>query len=107
MPAIYSLVADYSDDATRGSAFGWISMAQSMGHVAGNYLGVLLAATSFLGVPGWRLAFYALALAGASAHAGCSAVSRRLTRRRLCGRGQRRRWAHSLAGRLGSGGIEK
>jgi len=41
-------------------------MAQFMGRVAGNTLGVLLAATSFLGVPGWRLAFYALALASAS-----------------------------------------
>ena len=66
VPAIYSLVADYSDDGTRGTAFGWVSMAQSMGHVAGNTLGVLLAATSFLGVPGWRLAFYALALVSAS-----------------------------------------
>jgi MFS family permease len=66
VPAIYSLVADYSDDGTRGAAFGWVTMAQSMGHVAGNSLGVLLAATSFLGVPGWRLAFYALALVSAS-----------------------------------------
>ncbi|OQU92450.1 hypothetical protein SORBI_3001G346000 [Sorghum bicolor] len=66
VPAIYSLVADYSDDGTRGSAFGWVGMAQFMGRVAGNTLGVLLAATSFLGVPGWRLAFYALALVSAS-----------------------------------------
>jgi MFS family permease len=66
VPAIYSLVADYSDDGTRGSAFGWVVMAQFMGRVAGNTLGVLLAATSFLGVPGWRLAFYALALVSAS-----------------------------------------
>ncbi|CAN6313546.1 unnamed protein product [Urochloa humidicola] len=66
VPAIYSLVADYSDDGTRGSAFGWVVMAQSMGHVAGNSLGVLLASTSFLGVPGWRLAFHFLALVSAS-----------------------------------------
>nr|CAB3501535.1 unnamed protein product [Digitaria exilis] len=66
VPAIYSLVADYSDDGTRGTAFGWVVMAQSMGHVAGNSLGVLLAATSFAGVPGWRLAFYVLALVSAS-----------------------------------------
>ncbi|RCV45829.1 hypothetical protein SETIT_9G485000v2 [Setaria italica] len=66
VPAIYSLVADYSDDATRGLAFGWVVMAQSMGHAAGNSLGVLLAATSFVGVPGWRLAFYVLALVSAS-----------------------------------------
>ncbi|CAN6320877.1 unnamed protein product [Urochloa humidicola] len=65
VPAIYSLVADYSDDGTRGSAFGWVLMAQSMGHITGNSLGVLLAATSFLGVPGWRLAFYVLAVVSA------------------------------------------
>ncbi|KAK3147942.1 hypothetical protein QOZ80_3BG0288640 [Eleusine coracana subsp. coracana] len=63
VPAIYSLVADYSDDATRGSAFGWVQMAQSMGPVVGGSLGILLAPTTFLGViPGWRLAFYVVAL---------------------------------------------
>ncbi|TVU47865.1 hypothetical protein EJB05_07481, partial [Eragrostis curvula] len=62
VPAIYSLVADYSDDATRGSAFGWVQMAQSLGPVVGGSLGVLLAPTTFLGVPGWRLAFYLVAL---------------------------------------------
>lgn len=44
VPAIYSLVADYSDDATRGSAFGWVQMAQSVGPVVGGSLGVLLRA---------------------------------------------------------------
>ncbi|CAO2161932.1 unnamed protein product [Urochloa humidicola] len=66
VPAIYSLVADYSDDGTRGSAFGWVVMAQFLGNIAGNSLGVLLASTSFLGVPGWRLAFHLLALISAS-----------------------------------------
>ncbi|CAL4913348.1 unnamed protein product [Urochloa decumbens] len=66
VPAIYSLVADYSDDGTRGSAFGWVLMAQSMGRITGNSLGVLLASTSFLGVPGWRLAFHVLAIVSAS-----------------------------------------
>ncbi|KAL6648539.1 hypothetical protein ACP70R_012763 [Stipagrostis hirtigluma subsp. patula] len=66
VPAIYSLVADYSDDATRGTAFGWVQMAQSMGSVVGGSLGVMLAPTIFLGVPGWRLAFCVLALVSAS-----------------------------------------
>ncbi|CAO2180483.1 unnamed protein product [Urochloa humidicola] len=67
VPAIYSLVADYSDDGTRGGlAFGWVVMAQFLGNIAGNSLGVLLASTSFLGVPGWRLAFHVLALISAS-----------------------------------------
>ncbi|XP_062202054.1 uncharacterized protein LOC133904589 [Phragmites australis] len=66
LPAVYALVADYSDDATRGSAFGWVYMAQGMGAVMGSSLGVLLAPMSFLGVPGWRLAFYTVALVSIS-----------------------------------------
>ncbi|TVU47864.1 hypothetical protein EJB05_07480, partial [Eragrostis curvula] len=62
IPAIFSLVADYSDDETRGSAFGWVQMAQCLGYVLGRSLGVMLAPTTFLGVPGWRLAFHVLAL---------------------------------------------
>ncbi|KAL6867575.1 hypothetical protein ACP4OV_015599 [Aristida adscensionis] len=66
VPSIYSLVADYSEDDTRGSAFGWVQMAQSMGSITGGSLGVMLAPTAFLGVPGWRLAFYAVALVSTS-----------------------------------------
>ncbi|KAF8673805.1 hypothetical protein HU200_048561 [Digitaria exilis] len=58
VPAIYSLVADYSSDATRGSAFGWVLMAQTVGYIVGTCIGLLLAPKSFLGVPGWRLAFF-------------------------------------------------
>ncbi|KAL6858857.1 hypothetical protein ACP4OV_017859 [Aristida adscensionis] len=65
VPAVYSLVADYSDDTTRGSAFGWVYMAQGMGGVMGCSLGVQLAPTTFLGVPGWRLAFHVVALISA------------------------------------------
>jgi hypothetical protein len=53
---------DYSDDGTRGSAFGWVQMAQCMCYVVGRALGLLLAPTSFLGVPVWWLAFHTLAL---------------------------------------------
>lgn len=62
VPAMYSLVADYSDDRTRGSAFGWLMMARGVGDMVGGSLGMLLAPTIFLGVPGWRLAFHILAL---------------------------------------------
>jgi MFS family permease len=62
VPAMFSLVADYSDDTTRGSAFGWLMMASRVGAMVGGSLGVLLAPTTFLGVPGWRLAFHVLAL---------------------------------------------
>ncbi|RCV39181.1 hypothetical protein SETIT_8G203000v2 [Setaria italica] len=67
LPGVYSLVADYSDDETRGATFGWVYMAQGMGTAMGNSLGVLLAPTSFFGgVPGWRLAFLAIALVSIS-----------------------------------------
>ncbi|XBH57316.1 uncharacterized protein [Aegilops tauschii subsp. strangulata] len=62
VPAMNSLAADYSDDTTRGSAFGWLGMASRLGAMMGGTLGVLLAPTTFLGVPGWRLAFHVLAL---------------------------------------------
>lgn len=64
LPAVYSIVADHSDDDTRGTAFGWVFMAQGVGAAMGTSLGVLLAPTSFFGVPGWRLAFHSLALVG-------------------------------------------
>jgi len=62
LPAVFSLVADYSDDDTRGTALGWVFMAQGVGGGIGTSLGVLVAPTSFLGIPGWRVAFHALAL---------------------------------------------
>ncbi|KAF7049928.1 hypothetical protein CFC21_058379 [Triticum aestivum] len=62
VPAMNSLAADYSDDTTRGSAFGWLGMASRVGAMMGGTLGVLLAPTTFLGVHGWRLAFHILAL---------------------------------------------
>ena len=62
VPAIFSLVADCSDDTTRGWAFGWVVMAQSLGFIAGSSIALLLAPTSLLGVSGWRLAFFAVAL---------------------------------------------
>ncbi|CAN6181783.1 unnamed protein product [Urochloa humidicola] len=66
LPAAYSLVADSSDDAARGAAFGWVNLAQGVGGAAGTSLAVLLAPASFLSVPGWRLAFHALALVSAA-----------------------------------------
>ncbi|XBJ12252.1 hypothetical protein VPH35_016813 [Triticum aestivum] len=58
IPAINSLVADYTDDHTRGAAFGWLQMTCNLGSIVGGSFGVLLAPFTFLGVPGWRLAFH-------------------------------------------------
>ncbi|KAF8688731.1 hypothetical protein HU200_042208 [Digitaria exilis] len=61
VPSILSMVADSSDDGTRGSAFGWLQLASSLGHVSGGLLGLLLAQTTVLGVAGWRVAFHLVA----------------------------------------------
>ncbi|CAN6204305.1 unnamed protein product [Urochloa humidicola] len=61
VPSILSLVADSSSDATRGSAFGWLQLASSLGHVSGGLVGLLLAQTTVLGVAGWRVAFHLVA----------------------------------------------
>uniref|UniRef100_J3MX07 Major facilitator superfamily (MFS) profile domain-containing protein n=1 Tax=Oryza brachyantha TaxID=4533 RepID=J3MX07_ORYBR len=66
IPAIYAFVADSVDGTSRGVAFGWLMVAGKVGTVGGTSLGLLMAPTSFLGVPGWRLAFLFLAVAGAS-----------------------------------------
>uniref|UniRef100_A0ACD5ZUE1 Uncharacterized protein n=2 Tax=Avena sativa TaxID=4498 RepID=A0ACD5ZUE1_AVESA len=58
IPAINSLVADYTDDHTRGAAFGWLQMTCNLGSIVGGSFGVLLAPITFLGVDGWRLAFH-------------------------------------------------
>ncbi|CAO2188098.1 unnamed protein product [Urochloa humidicola] len=61
LPAISSLVADYTDDHTRGAAFGWLQMTCNLGSIMGGSFGVLLAPITFVGIPGWRLAFHAVA----------------------------------------------
>ncbi|KAK3133199.1 hypothetical protein QOZ80_6AG0533640 [Eleusine coracana subsp. coracana] len=61
VPSILSLVADCTDDATRGSAFGWLQLSSSLGHVTGGFVGLLLAQTTVLGIAGWRVAFHLVA----------------------------------------------
>ncbi|CAN6174127.1 unnamed protein product [Urochloa humidicola] len=66
IPAIYAFVADSVDGASRGVAFGWLAVAGKAGTVAGTSLGLLMAPTSFAGLPGWRLAFLLLGILGAA-----------------------------------------
>jgi len=61
VPSIQSLVADSTDEATRGSAFGWLQLASSLGSISGGFVGLLLAQTMVLGVAGWRVAFHLVA----------------------------------------------
>ncbi|KAL6655681.1 hypothetical protein ACP70R_006507 [Stipagrostis hirtigluma subsp. patula] len=61
VPSIQSLVADSTDDGTRGSAFGWLQLASSLGLISGGFVGLLLAQTTVLGMAGWRVAFHLVA----------------------------------------------
>ncbi|KAB1210267.1 hypothetical protein CJ030_MR6G013338 [Morella rubra] len=61
-PAIQSLVADSTDDSNRGVAFGWLQLTGSLGSIIGGLCSVLIASTSFMGIPGWRIAFHLVGL---------------------------------------------
>lgn len=62
IPAIQSLVADSTDETNRGMAFGWLQLTGYLGSVLGGFCSVLIASTSFMGIPGWRLAFHLVGL---------------------------------------------
>ncbi|XP_059316107.1 uncharacterized protein LOC132066939 isoform X1 [Lycium ferocissimum] len=61
-PAIQSLVADSTNESNRGTAFGWLSLTSSFGSILGGILSVLIAETSFMGIPGWRISFHLVGL---------------------------------------------
>ncbi|RYR71705.1 hypothetical protein Ahy_A02g005931 [Arachis hypogaea] len=50
-PATKSLVADCTNDSNRGMAFGWLSLTGNIGSILGGPLAVILASTSFTGIP--------------------------------------------------------
>ncbi|OVA14182.1 Major facilitator superfamily [Macleaya cordata] len=58
IPAIQSLVADSTDDSNRGVAFGWLQLTGNIGSILGGLFSVLIASTSFMGIPGWRISFH-------------------------------------------------
>lgn len=62
VPSIQSLVADSTDGGTRGSAFGWLQLASSLGFISGGFVGLLLAQTTVFGIAGWRIAFHLVAI---------------------------------------------
>lgn len=61
-PAIQSLVADSTDDSNRGVAFGWLQLTSNLGSLIGGLFSVLIAPTTFMGVPGWRISFHIVGL---------------------------------------------
>ncbi|EMS50666.1 hypothetical protein TRIUR3_13541 [Triticum urartu] len=74
IPAIFAFVADSVDGTNRGMAFGWLMVASKAGTVGGTTLGLLMAPTSFFGVPGWRLAFLLLAALVGFSHGETAAL---------------------------------
>ncbi|KAF3773120.1 spinster protein [Nymphaea thermarum] len=61
-PAIQSLVADLTDESNRGTAFGWLQLTGNLGSILGGLLSVLIASTTIMGIPGWRVSFHLVAL---------------------------------------------
>ncbi|NP_001151945.1 carbohydrate transporter/ sugar porter/ transporter isoform 1 [Zea mays] len=61
-PAIQSLVADCSDDNTRGAAFGWLQLTGNIGSIIGGLFSLMLAPTTVMGIAGWRVAFHIVAV---------------------------------------------
>ncbi|PWA93008.1 hypothetical protein CTI12_AA076100 [Artemisia annua] len=57
-PAIQSLVADSTTNENRGMAFGWLQLTSNIGSIIGGLLSLLLSSTTFMGIPGWRVAFH-------------------------------------------------
>ncbi|MQM04861.1 hypothetical protein Taro_037667 [Colocasia esculenta] len=61
-PAIQSIVADSTDDSNRGTAFGWLQLTGNFGSILGGLFTLLLASRTFMGIPGWRVAFHLVGL---------------------------------------------
>ncbi|KAE8727888.1 Major facilitator superfamily protein isoform 2 [Hibiscus syriacus] len=57
-----AIVADSTDDSNRGMAFGWLQVTSNLGSVIGGFIAVLLAPITFIGIPGWRIAFHLVGL---------------------------------------------
>ncbi|XP_022741611.1 uncharacterized protein LOC111293049 isoform X2 [Durio zibethinus] len=43
-------------------AFGWLQLTSNLGSVIGGFLAVLIAPITFIGIPGWRIAFHLVGL---------------------------------------------
>lgn len=61
IPSIQSLIADSTDDSNRGMAFGWLHLTGNLGSIVGGFSSVVVASTSVMGIPGWRIAFLGVA----------------------------------------------
>ncbi|KAI3894659.1 hypothetical protein MKW92_003109 [Papaver armeniacum] len=62
MPALQSFVADSYKEGARGRGFGMLSLVGTVGGIGGSALATIMAGQIFLGIPGWRCAFFLMAL---------------------------------------------
>lgn len=62
IPAIQSVVADCSAEEKRGIAFGYLHGSGQLGTILGGAFATLMAQRTFLGLPGWRVAFLVVAI---------------------------------------------
>lgn len=51
-------MADSTDESNRGMAFGWLQLTGNLGSIIGGLCSVLIASRTFMGIPGWRVAFH-------------------------------------------------
>ncbi|KAL6184760.1 hypothetical protein ACLB2K_046160 [Fragaria x ananassa] len=61
-PAMQSLVADSTDDSSRGTAFGWLQLTGNFGSIIGGLCSILIAPYTIMGIPGWRISFHLVGL---------------------------------------------
>ncbi|KAI9165459.1 hypothetical protein LWI28_014634 [Acer negundo] len=62
IPAIQSLITDSTDDSNHGTAFGWLQLTSNFSSIIGGLCSTLIASTSFMGIPGWRIALHLVAI---------------------------------------------
>ena len=62
LPLINSLNADTFPNRILGKSFGVLRITGALGGTAGAFFGTAIAASSPMGIPGWRFAFYVLAI---------------------------------------------
>ena len=54
-------MADSTGEGNRGWAFGWLQFTGNFGTILGGMFSVLIASTTVMGIPGWRLSFHTVA----------------------------------------------
>lgn len=61
IPALQSFIADSYLDGVRGAGFGCLSLVGMVGGIGGGVVATVMAGYEFWGLPGWRVAFIAMA----------------------------------------------